>query len=306
MYSSKPDNPRSEGVPEQPSDKQPADLVKGAFSSIGHCLKLPDNVVEVIRLVRDPSSTARNLHDLIKSDGPLSVRILKTVNSEFYGLPGQIASVDRAIILFGLEAVRNIAIASSLAPLFRVREVHENVSVKGLWNYSIAVAVLASKLAKISYQPVRAHELLLAGLIHDIGIIVEAYAFPGQLGEIIDEVSDGVNILEAEREIIGTDHQELGGALLNSWGLSREFRAVAGFHHNPETVANELRPIVSIVHLARSLASRQGTDFWFGIGQAEHSSAPCSDLMGWAGISPSDYDKTTAAVADIEFIKNAL
>ncbi|MFQ5494669.1 MAG: HDOD domain-containing protein, partial [Phycisphaerae bacterium] len=94
-------------------------VVDKAIASIGDLATLPEVTIKIIEIVEDPKSTARDLHEVIKNDPALSVKILKVVNSAFYGLPGQVASVDRAIILLGLSAVKNIAIAASIARLFK-------------------------------------------------------------------------------------------------------------------------------------------------------------------------------------------
>ncbi len=80
-------------------------LVEKAVSSIGDIATLPEITIRIIEIVEDAKSTARDLHGIIKNDPALSVKVLKVVNSAFYGLPGQVASVDRAIILLGLSAV---------------------------------------------------------------------------------------------------------------------------------------------------------------------------------------------------------
>src|SRR5262245_339776 len=94
-------------------------IVDSAISKIGEIATLPEVTVKIIRIVEDPKTTARDLHDVIKHDPALSAKILKVVNSAFYGLPGQIASVDRAIVLLGLSAIKNISIAMSMARMFR-------------------------------------------------------------------------------------------------------------------------------------------------------------------------------------------
>ena len=98
-------------------------VVEKALASVGDIATLPEVTIKIIQIVEDPRSTARDLHDTIKNDPALSVKILKVVNSAFYGLPGQVASVDRAIILLGLSAVKNIAIAASIARLFKGRRI---------------------------------------------------------------------------------------------------------------------------------------------------------------------------------------
>ena len=91
------------------------ELALAAVRDISHIATLPEVTVKIIELVEDPGSSARDLHELISSDPALTARMLKVVNSAFYGLPRQIASINRAVSLLGLNAVKNIAIAASLA-----------------------------------------------------------------------------------------------------------------------------------------------------------------------------------------------
>ena len=107
-------------------------LIDKALASIGDIATLPEVTIKIIELVEDPKSTARDLHEVIKNDPALSVKVLKVVNSAFYGLPGQVASVDRAIILLGLSAVKNIAIAASIARLFKGKRISEHFTAADL------------------------------------------------------------------------------------------------------------------------------------------------------------------------------
>jgi HD-like signal output (HDOD) protein len=100
-------------------------LIENAIASVGDLATLPEVTIKIIEIVEDPKSTARDLHNVIKNDPALSVKVLKVVNSAFYGLPGQVASVDRAIILLGLSAVKNLAVAASIARLFKGKRISE-------------------------------------------------------------------------------------------------------------------------------------------------------------------------------------
>ena len=93
--------------------------VTNAIREISHIATLPEITMKIVELVEDPKSTAQDLHKVISNDPALCSRILKVVNSSFYGLPGQIGSINRAIVMLGLNAVKYIAIAASLAKLFR-------------------------------------------------------------------------------------------------------------------------------------------------------------------------------------------
>ena len=87
-------------------------LVQAAIKEVSHIATLPEVTMKIIGLVEDPDSTAQDLNKVISNDPALGARILKVVNSAFYGLPRQIGSINRAIVLLGLNAVKNIAIAA--------------------------------------------------------------------------------------------------------------------------------------------------------------------------------------------------
>src|SRR5947207_13992778 len=120
--------------------KDPQAIITEAVNSISHIATLPEITLKIIELVDNPRSTAQDLNKLISNDPALVSRILKVVNSAFYGLPGQIGSINRAVVLLGLNAVKNIAIAASLAKLFRGGQICPSFNARDLWNHSIAVA----------------------------------------------------------------------------------------------------------------------------------------------------------------------
>jgi len=238
-------------------------LVDKALASIGDIATLPEVTIKIIEIVEDPKSTARDLHEVIKRDPALSVKVLKVVNSAFYGLPGQVASVDRAIILLGLSAVKNIAIAASIARLFKGKRISEHFSAADLWRHSLAVAVGARSLSKCSSHPVMPDELFVAGLIHDIGMLVERQSFPDQFSEVISRcVTEHGDFLETERDVIGADHQAFGVGLTTKWKFPRHLRAAVGFHHCPELVSTELRNIASLIQAGDILACQEKVGFY--------------------------------------------
>ena len=238
-------------------------IVDKALSSIGDLAALPEVTIKIIEIVEDYKSTARDLHDVIKNDPTLSVKILKVVNSAFYGLPGQVASVDRAIIILGLSAVKNIAIAASIARLFKGKKISRHFRASDLWRHSVGVAVAARSLAKISPHPNMTDEIFVTGLIHDIGMLVERQSFRDQFAEVIDRCSEtGQDFLECERQIIGADHQAFGVGLTTKWKFPRHLRAAVGFHHNPEALSVELRNMATLIQVADVLCCQEKIGFY--------------------------------------------
>ncbi len=241
-------------------------IVDKTISQLNEITTLPEVTVRIIELVEDPRSTARDLRDVIKSDPALSARILKVVNSAFYGLPGKVANLDRAVALLGLSAVKNIAIAASIARIFRAGQMSRKFSARDLWTHSLAVGV-ASRMICLAVQPkIGGEELFLAGLIHDLGILVERQAFPDQLREAIERCGGGGlapqgDFCDAETAAIGADHQAFGQALTAKWRFPPVLQNTVGKHHAVDRIPAEHQQVGSIVRLADVFCCRERIGF---------------------------------------------
>lgn len=240
------------------ADKQ--SVIDSAIKSISHIATLPEITLKIITLVEDPSSTAQDLHKVIANDPALCSRILKVVNSAFYGLPRQIGSINRAIVLLGLNAVKNIAIAASLTKLFRGGDLCPRFSARDLWTHSMATAA-GSKLLCDQLKLGLPDEAFLAGLIHDIGIMVEMQAARDKLLQVFDKMkfdSHGVpqtSMREIEQQVVGADHCAFGIGLCESWKFPRSFSYVAGHHHDPMSLPSGNRMLAAVVHVADCMAA---------------------------------------------------
>ena len=248
------------------TDVQREQILAEAIGEISHIATLPEITLKIIELVEDPSSTAQDLHNLISVDPALCSRVLKVVNSSFYGLPGQIASINRAIVMLGLNAVKNIAIAASLAKLFRGGQLTPYFAARDLWDHSIASAAATKMLAdKLGFG--LTDEAFLAGLIHDIGFMVEIQYDRNKMIDVLDRVqpdSDGNptgDMLEAETEIFGVTHQDFGFALCERWKFPKTLASVTRYHHNPSAAPSEHRTICELVYVADRIAAEHGQGF---------------------------------------------
>ncbi|MBN2561181.1 MAG: HDOD domain-containing protein [Phycisphaerae bacterium] len=236
-------------------------IVASAIGKVGEIATLPEVTVKIIQIVENPKSTARDLHGVIKNDPALSSRLLKVVNSAFYGLPGQIASVDRAIVLLGLSAVKNIAIAASMTHVFNSGGAIEGFSGVELWRHSVAVAV-ASRLITAAQGRPSVEESFLAGLIHDLGLLVERQVFPKEIAQIIarQRTAPG-SFCDLETETIGADHQAFGKALAAKWRFPTTLCTSIGYHHKPMDLAEVNRELSALVHIADILACKADIGF---------------------------------------------
>jgi HD-like signal output (HDOD) protein len=241
--------------------KDPQAIISAAVNSISHIATLPEITVKIIELVENPRSTAQDLNKLISNDPALVARILKVVNSAFYGLPGQIGSINRAIVLLGLNAVKNIVIAASLTKLFRGGRISTQFSAKDLWAHSVAVGVF-SKMIVGRLHNALPDEAFLAGLIHDIGILVELQAFREPLVEVAERAGrENVRYIDLETQVMGVDHQALGAGLTTKWKFPRSFQFVTGYHHNPMALAPDCRWLAMVIHVADHICCREGLGY---------------------------------------------
>ncbi len=249
-------NTKAAGQP-QPNDA----VVQAVIKEISHIATLPEVTMKIVQLVEDPDSTAQDLNKVITNDPALGARILKVVNSAFYGLPGQIGSINRAIVLLGLNAVKNIAIAASLAKLFRGGQICPGFDARDLWTHSIAVASATRMLAARSGVSVP-DEAFLAGLIHDLGIMVEIQARRPKFVEAFEKSQkEGITLRDAEFAVFGANHEHFGAALCRLWKFPENFWHVTGFHHRPMELPAMQRALTGLVYVADIIAASMELGF---------------------------------------------
>ena len=177
------------------------------------------------------------------------------MNSAFYGLPRQIGSINRAISLLGLNAVKNIAVAASLGKIFRGGTGCASFEARELWSHSVATAATACLIAR-EIDSGSSDEAFLAGLLHDIGFMVALQYDRARFAEAfssldVDDAGAPRNeLLLQERQVFGVDHQDLGAVLCEKWKFPRTLVAAAAHHHDPTDLTGDESSIPWIVHVA--------------------------------------------------------
>ncbi|RCS48224.1 HDOD domain-containing protein [Bremerella cremea] len=234
-------------------------IVLDAIQRVRNIATLPEVASKVRQLVDDPECTADDVDRVVRNDPALSTRILRVVNSSFYGMPGQFSSVKRAIVFLGLNAIKNITIAASLNKIFRPQSIQPPFKVENLWNHSIAVAAISRQLANQA-GTVSSDDAFLAGLIHDVGIIVELQACRAEFGDVLQRFTKDpdLSLCDAERQVFGVTHEAFGAELCRAWMFPEQLVDVTGNHHDPSALPEQRRTMPRIVHLADILADKAG------------------------------------------------
>lgn len=274
-----------------PTKDEQQKVVDHSLRAITHIATLPEITVRIIELVEDPTSTAQDLRHLIENDPALCARVLKVVNSSFYGMPGQIDSIERAVVLLGLNAVKNIAISASLTKLFHGGKLGASFSARDLWVHSAAVATAGRMLADRNH-PELAEQAFLAGLMHDIGIMVELQLERNRFIDVLERVQPGADGLPqggmraAETELFGADHERFGEGLCKRWKFPPAIAAVCGYHHDPLAVEGDNRRLTAVVNLADQLAARAQLGFSLDVETQETNPEVAAEL----GLSEQDIE----------------
>lgn len=209
---------------------------------------LPQILAEVIRVSDNEDSSASDIANVILKDPPLSARILRVVNSSFYGRTKAVATINQAVVTLGIRAVKALALSTSLYRLFDSDK--PTVDRIRFWRHSLEVAIACREIARVcSYQP--EEEAFVAGLLHDIGILILEATFEDQFRRIWKLVESGESLIKQEKATWGTDHARVAKFLLDQWNLPEFIGEAIATHHNnhseyQNTPQNRLGRIINL------------------------------------------------------------
>jgi len=251
----------------------PSDLGR-IISRVEDLPTLPRTVLRITELVNDPKSSARDLSRVITDDQVLAARLLKLVNSSFYGFPQRISTITGAIVLLGFDAIRSLLLTTSVFDLFSNRRKVSLLRQEQFWDHSLGCAVGAKVIGNyLRYDKVE--ELFVSGLLHDIGKIVEMIFLQKAFKEIIQLVKDrNILMIAAEENILGYSHPLVGKLLAERWNLPPKLTSVIQHHHQPSEAGRFVQE-AAIVHLADILCRS------LNIGYGGDNKMPPLDRTAW-------------------------
>ncbi len=226
--------------------------LKDLSKKIGKLPTLPGVAIKILQAMQRETPNIAEISEVISADGPLSAKVLRVVNSPFYGLSKKITSVHQAIVYLGLNAVKNLALSFSLLRGFAPKR-------KGAFDYvqfskdSLVGAVAAKSLTeKINRR--HGENAFFLGLLQNIGMLIMVESMPDEYEKVIGEAgSIGRPLHEIEKNLLGINHMEVGEFVTHSWGLPTTFNVPIGFHHCPERLAcplDDIEQLTRILHLS--------------------------------------------------------
>ncbi|NCF37313.1 MAG: HDOD domain-containing protein [Gammaproteobacteria bacterium] len=203
---------------------------KSLVENVLQLISLPEIYLRLQQVIDDPDHTRDQVAEILSYDPSLSARILRIANSSYYGFPREIESVASAVGIIGEIDLRNLVLATSVAGSMNALS-YRGVNIDDFWLHSLRCGITARLIAKAigGFSP---ETLFLAGILHDLGILV-IYQHDATLAAAISRQIDQQHQLrdQAERELLGFDHAEVGALLLEAWGLSAELAELVRCHH---------------------------------------------------------------------------
>lgn len=231
---------------------------------------LPEVVMDLLDYLQQANVNAGKVAQKIARDPALAARLLRVANSSFYGLQGQVASVNDALVVLGLRAARTLVTAAAVVN--HIETLADGGDRRAFWHHSGATALCARELARLTGANIEG--AYTAGLLHDIGRIVLLVRFPDECRKVRAwRDQQDAYLLDAEREVLGFDHAQVGEALGRLWKFPTEIETAIACHHTPSE--QPTTSLSDIVHVADILA--HALDF-FG---AEDDPIPCLSSIVW-------------------------
>ena len=214
---------------------------------------LPTVALEVIDLTQRPDVSIDRIADAVRHDPALSTKLLKTVNSSFYGQAQTISTISRALVVLGLNAVKTLALGFSLVGNLKGAG-GTSFDHVGYWRRSLYTAAAARTLSQ-RVDIARREEAFLGGLLQDLGMVAMNQALGDEYRQLLEKAgAEHSSLCALEQEAFGTDHAEVGGALAEKWQLPPTLVAPIRYHESPDAADEEILPLVRSVALGNRVA----------------------------------------------------
>lgn len=223
------------------------DLMEGSIQ----LESLPTIFYQINEAVENPETSFAEIGHIISQDSALTARLLKIVNSSFFGFSSKVETIMHAITVVGMAQLRDLALATAIINNFKGIP-KDAVNMQSFWQHSIATG-LAGRVIAVYLKEPNPERFYVLGLLHDLGRLLLYLAIPEDMSRVLVKYSHGGLLHEAENEILGWDHAEVGGRLLRTWNLPDPLVEGVLYHHNPSR-APRFPMEAAVTHLADILA----------------------------------------------------
>jgi putative nucleotidyltransferase with HDIG domain len=263
--------------------------IRTRVEGITRILTIPPVVDRIVHLANTGTVSAAEIAEEISRDQVLAAKVLKLVNSGFYGFRQPVTTITHAMVLLGLNVVKTLVMTAAVLDIADAM----NKFMKGLWEHSLGTARAANAIAE-HLRAEEPEEYAVAGLLHDMGKVIIAQVFPDEHARVQEIVrSRGGLQIDAEMEVLGVSHAEIGMWLLKKWSLAPRLVYPIAYHHNFHP-RRDFAERTAVIHLADVLCCAMG------IGYPGDASIPRMNQEAWAvlGMGMSDVERICSTLND--------
>ena len=223
---------------------------------IGKMPSLSTTVIKVLETCNDPKASASDLKRVVSLDPVLTGQVLKLINSAYYSLAIPITSLARAIIMLGVNTVKNLALSFAILKNIGGSGSDHAFTTDEFWTHCLCVGVVAKSLAAaIGFSPAQREEFFVAGLLHDLGKVPLNTQFPKEYRRIYEMTNkDQIALHQSEERLLGIDHGAVGNMIAKKWNLSMALVESLSHHHSIDDISANHRDFVFVVSLANQFA----------------------------------------------------
>ncbi|MBX7131241.1 MAG: HDOD domain-containing protein [Fimbriimonadaceae bacterium] len=252
---------------------------------------LPAVVTRLLDMTGKDDTTSTEVEDVIGADQAISAKLLRVVNSSYFGLPRQVSSISQAVVILGFQQVRNLVLSVSALGIFSARTPRAREIQRECWEHALTAASGAQMIAREKRLDAKDQEtVFLGGLLHDVGKLFLFSTFTSNYQLILTE-SERLhkNIVELERPVFGSDHAEIGQRLAVAWNFPDQLVMLIGRHEGE--FAGDPTPMLYCVHAADRLANSvmAGDKDW-----PDGTIDPT--VLAWLGFSDDDFARIRSAI----------
>ncbi|MBT5550262.1 MAG: HDOD domain-containing protein [Nitrospina sp.] len=212
---------------------------------------LPTIFYQINEAVEDPECSFVEIGEIISGDPSLAARLLRIVNSSFFGFPSKIETISHAVTIVGMAQLHDLALATTVVNQFKGIP-KESLNMEKFWLHSVATGLAARIIAVYRREP-NADRFYLMGMLHDLGRLVLFLNIPDQMQKIMNCYEEGGLLHDAENKVLGADHAAVVGMLLEMWKLPEMLQDAVAYHHSPSQ-SPRYPTAASIVHVADIIA----------------------------------------------------
>jgi len=233
--------------------------IETIISNIDQLPSIPEVASKIINMVNDPNVSFKAIAEEISKDQSMTTNILKLCNSAFFSKGKEITSIDRAIVTLGLKEVKDIVMVVATKPVLDKFVIGYDLAKGDLWKHGLVVATVSKNIAMDVSRKDIADVVFTGGIIHNVGKVVLALFVQSTFKDIMAAVeTKSITFSQAERDIMGFSHQEVGEKILTKWQFPTVLKSIVRFYQDPEQAPKEHRAEVSIVHIANTLSLMAG------------------------------------------------